>query len=463
LSIRELIADDTIPDFADLTGDGVLDLISGGKNGKLFVMPGVSHERTFQQIEAIMAAHPQDLPAALSSDAELREKLLGLHHGLRRTTVGLLPPADRRQVRDWYRDHIARYGQYLRPRKFDPAADAYVPYLAGQVWVNLFESLPDSPQQRAFVADAIGLGGTHRDLLVDQGILYLEAGCSTPRSQRALYEIAKSIPPELQIVEVVTQNNFLKPANGTSLRIEARTAVNVFAQLGDYSEGFPAEVPQTLIDGFSVVVAHELNHNVEHAAGKIYPWFWERKYDLLRQAAPPDIVFRKLDVPGFQIDVPATQAQFRAAGLWDGVNEHWKKACDEYWRTGPGKPFNRRWLRDNLHLCFDAPQEAFATLSNQYFTSSDVMLQLAAARWKEGIKTGINQFLFFADVYSLGKNETLFYRIDTAANVTRSTVPLERDQHGHICRITTPSAVYDFTLDAEGNVQELQQTQRTAN
>ncbi len=45
LGIRELNGDDTTPELADLDGDGVLDLISGGHNGRLFFMKGIRKER----------------------------------------------------------------------------------------------------------------------------------------------------------------------------------------------------------------------------------------------------------------------------------------------------------------------------------------------------------------------------------------------------------------------------------
>jgi hypothetical protein len=455
LNIRALNNDDTTPDFADLNGDGILDLISGGLNGKLFIMPGVPHSAAFESIESIMAAHPTDLGAALNASASLRETLFGLHRSLRVQANSLLPLADRQTVRDWYLDHIARYPQYLTKRRLDQTADAYVPYLAGQVWVNLFESMPDTPEHRLATANAAGLSGTHFDLLMDLGMLYIDNSRSTAASQRALYDIAASIPASLQIVETVTQNDFLKTATGGSVNLESHHGVNVFAQVGDYSEGFPPDVPQTLIDGFCAVVAHELNHNVEIAAARLYPWYYDRKYDLLEQAAPPHLVFKDRHFTGYGLDLSATQANFLAHGFWDGVAAHWTAAYDEYWASGPGAGFDRHWLRDNLKFCIDAPQEAFATLANQYFTSSEVMLQLAIARWQQGISHGLDQFLFVADVYSLDSDHTFFYRVDTAARVTETVIPIHRNANWRIDGLTTTATRYEFLLDSEGTVMSV--------
>lgn len=456
LNVRSLVQDDSIPDFADLNGDGVLDLITGGLNGKLFWMPGVRYTRDLDRIEAIMAAHTNDLGSVLAANSSLRDELFGLHQNVRRLAADFLPMADRSALRDWYVGHIGRYSQYLRRQYLNPAQNLYVPYLAGQVWVNLFESLPDLPYDRRIAASACGFTGTMSNLMVNLGVIYVENASSTATSQQAVYDIAASIPSQLQIVELITEAQFLQGPNGSGAgSIQARTGVNVFAQVGDYSEGFPPEVPPTLIDGFCVVVAHELNHNVEHAAGQIYPWYWDRKFDLLEQSSPPDVIFKDHNSVGFGIDLPATQARFLSRGFWDGNANTWTSAYNAYWSTGPGQGFDRHWLRDNLRFCLDNPQEAFATLANQYFTSSDVMLQLAVSRWVEGITNCINQFLFFADVYALGSNSTWFYRIDTAANVTRTAIPVQRDANGHICGFSAGANRCDFALDADGNVSAI--------
>ncbi len=456
LNVRSLIEDDSIPDFADLNGDGVLDLITGGFNGKLFWMAGVSYARDLDRIEAIMLAHTNDLGAVLATNSALRNELFGLHQSLRRLSTDFLPMANRSVLRDWYVGHISRYSQYLKRQYLNPAQNLYVPYLAGQVWVNTFEALPDLASDRRVAASACGFTGTMSNLMVNLGVIYVENASSTAASQQAAYDIAASIPSQLQIVELITEAQFLQGPSGSGAgSIQARTGVNVFAQVGDYSEGFPPEVPTTLIDGFCVVVAHELNHNVENAAGQIYPWYWDRKFDLLEQASPPDVIFKDHNLNGFGIDLPATQARFLSRGLWDGNSNTWTSAYNAYWSTGPGQGFDRHWLRDNLRFCLDAPQEAFATLANQYFTSSEVMLQLALSRWVEGITNCINQFLFFADVYALGSNSTWFYRIDTAANVTRTAIPLQRDASGHICGFSVGTNHYAFALDAEGNVSAI--------
>jgi hypothetical protein len=48
------------------------------------------------------------------------------------------------------------------------------------------------------------------------------------------------------------------------------------------------------------------------------------------------------------------------------------------------------------------PQEFFASISNQWFSCSFTTFQLALSRYNEGKSEPMNQFMFFADVYSSG-------------------------------------------------------------
>ena len=105
----------------------------------------------------------------------------------------------------------------------------------------------------------------------------------------------------------------------------------------------------------------------------------------------------------------------------------------------------------------DAPQEFFASISNEYFIDSWHTLDLALNRFGRGYKEPLNQFLFFAEVYSEGRSSTKFYTLDEAGHLTVTDVPLHRDSQGRIIQLyrtplTSRFTTYRFTLDSVGNV-----------
>jgi len=454
LNIRTLIGDDTIPDYADLNGDGTLDMISGGWNGKLFVLYSVPHATTLGRLDQIMAAHPADLGATLAGDEDLRAELFGLHRVMRAFTGDFLPPLSTRQeVADWYTAHIGTYSQYLTKQYLDPAVHPYVPVLAGQVWVNLFEALPDSPSHRLHVADTADMQGLYRSILLDFGTLFVENSSADGPQQTVVHDYLGGLPADLWDAEVITIRDFLGSGLPSEVYIDKRTGVNIFSvRVGDWTENsFPPDSPPGYVDVYSVVLAHEINHTVDAHTIAADPWLNERKYTLIEQAAPPDIIF--LDhADGLGMDLEATQAHFLSQGYWDGDPGTWWDAWDAYWATGPGVGYEENWLRNNLDLMCAAPQEAFATLANQYFTNSHMMLDLAVARWNRGITPCINQFIYFVEVYSEGGGSAHSYQIDTAGNITRGVFDLHRNDDGHIDRIAIGPRAWGFELDDDGFV-----------
>lgn len=97
-----------------------------------------------------------------------------------------------------------------------------------------------------------------------------------------------------------------------------------------------------------------------------------------------------------------------------------------------------------------APQEFFASLSNEYFTDSWHTLDLALSRFDRGYLEPINQFLFFADVYAQGGLMTKVYTIDALGRITVSDARLGRNDNGQIDRLVRGNTQYRFTLDAAG-------------
>ena len=448
--IRALNGDDSIPDYADLNDDGVVDMISGGKNGKIFCLYGIPYTTLLNRIAEIMDAHPTDLGPALAADSSLREELFRLHQSMRCFVSDFIPGLQiRESVRDWYAAQVVAFPQYLRKQYLDGGAQPYVSSLAGQVWVNLLESMPDSAAHRLYVADQIGLAGPHRQLLQDFGTLFVENSQADAGQHRVLHDYLASLPRALWDAELVTIDYFLSPAVG----IQARMGVNVYAnRVGqDQQNSFPPDSEPGMVDVFSVAVARQINHTVEEHTISPNPVLNERKYSLAEQASPPEVVF--LDhATGLGVDWNATKSRFQTAGYWNGNDADWGSAWNQYWQTGPGSTYKENWLPNDLQWVCEATYQAFATLSNQYFTNSETMLDLSLRRWNRGIRSCINQFLFFADVYSQGTDTTYLYRMDTAGTITRKTSKLHRNDQGFIDRMQIGCGSYWFGLDEQGNV-----------
>jgi hypothetical protein len=452
IDIRSINGDDTTPTFAELNGDGIIDLVSGGKNGKLWVMFGVSYTTTLARIEQIMQAHPSDLGTALQNDTALRSEIFDLHQGMRTYIYDFLIAAElQKPLFDWYALHVTDYSQYFHKQHLHTTIHPYVPWLAGQVWVNLYESQPDSYAHRTNVAAIADFQGRYRDILVDHGVLFIENSKASTEQQRVVHEYLASIPPAAWDVERITIREFLGPYDG-GVGITARSGVNIFSLAVGYPENsFPPDSPAGYIDVYSVALAHEINHNSLDTVGRReWPLLFERKFELLDQASGSDVRFKSPASGG--VDWTATKSVFRNRGYWDGNDATWNQAWDDYWATGPGAGKKEYWLRNNLKYCVEAPQESFATLANQYFTDSELMFNLCTSRWARGNRHCINQFILFADYYCLGGSNVLFYTINTQGIISTNNVVVSRNENGHITSLAYDEVIYEFDVDEEGNV-----------
>jgi len=450
VNVRSLITDNTNPEFVDLNNDQILDMLCGGESGEIYILYGISYANILNDIDYIMASDPNNIGQNLANDVNLKNKLFKLHQGIRTYVHNHLTISSSKQlITDWYLEHVIDYSQYFLKQYLDTSIHPYIPSLAGQIWVNLFESQADTPAHRLIVANAINLQGQHRNIYLDHGVLFIENSTSDINQQDVIYNYLNSLPKDLWSAKYITIRSFL----GDYFAIQADMGVNIFGtNVGQSIDNtFPSDSVPGYIDTYSSALAHEINHTVDaYTFGKNRNLL-KRKYSLIEQAASPDVIYYSQEV-ALGVDWTSTKTWYQSQGYWNGAEDDWNQAWSDYWSTGPGVAANENWLRNNLKLMCEAPQEAFATLANQYFTNSRTMLNLSLSRWDRGITTCINQFLFFVDVYSQGNPTSFFYIIDTNGNITRDAVGMERNSLGYINRLCFDESYYEFFLDDQGDV-----------
>ncbi|HMA62891.1 MAG TPA: FlgD immunoglobulin-like domain containing protein, partial [bacterium] len=179
--------------------------------------------------------------------------------------------------------------------------------------------------------------------------------------------------------------------------------INTFATIGGYRENpYPADISSDYIDGFSVVVAHETNHRVD-----------------------PDYIYINED-----------------------LNSRRKQLVEQAGYV------DKQYLRSNVGAEYfqNAPQEFIASISNQWFCSSEHTLELGLQRYEEGYSEPLNQVLYFCELYSAGTDTTQFYDVNTEGEIIMTKVPVQRDENGHINQLNYKGTTYNFELDSDGNV-----------
>ena len=474
IDLREIAGDDATPTFGDVDGDGTLDMVSGGRHGKIFWLRGVPISQSLGRIDEIMQSHRDDLAAALESNETLRIELIDLHHSMYRTCQSFLnTPESRKEIREWYLAHIREHAAWLKRNKLDPKTNPYVPSLAYQTWtilMTLHHGNPDDVTHRTLVADTIGFEGRLKDILVEFGTLIIENGMATPNQQETLYSYLSQIPKPLlgdrsvnAITEVITIGDYLGPR----LDVLHSGGVNIFANESGKPKSsenpFPKDYASCDNDYFGVVLAHELNHRVDATRFMAVPKYNQRYWDHMQKICRNDVKFK--GPTGIGVDWDATKKHFADTQMWDGVEQNWNTAWANYWLTGPGKTQTLNVCRNEttytpprygIPFFLETRQESIASLANQYFTDSVHMLQFAINRYERGYPGCLDEWLLMADVYSLDGDSTFLYRHRNGqVGLERVTAKLKRNDQGHIVKIAIGKQVYQFEVDENGLVEKL--------
>ncbi|MCP4855585.1 MAG: VCBS repeat-containing protein [Fuerstiella sp.] len=443
LNIRNENGDDTTPELADLDGDGVLDLISGGRNGRLFFMRGIGFPSRVESFQKLLDQHASDLGKVLRDDAAVRGQFFGSLASLQADLAGgLIPRSSREQLFQELASTMQQYPDLLGRSKANLESGPHLPLLAGQYWVVLLESLPDSVTNRKRVADVLGFQAGYRRLLIDLGVLFIDNNTATPDHLAAMHQLMMALPRAVWDVETITVAGWLGPAIKTQ-KIRSRSGINIFdLPLGRSENSFAGDAPRPgITDVYMICLAHELAHNMLDTVGRrTRPELYERKFEGLAQAAGPQVVYRSPKSRG--IDYAATKKNFRKIGVWNGDDATWNEAWVSFFKDK--KTFDRAYTRGNVQFFLNAPQEAFATLANQYFADSQLMLEFCKVRWDAGHHSNINQFLLIADYLSEQTNKVSFYVMRPGGALTVASVGLTRDPQGRITQVRSVNSTADF-------------------
>ena len=445
LNLRAENGDDTTPELVDVDGDGVLDLLSGGKNGRLFVLRGVGQRDRVQTLLGLLESagtpqwfeeHEAERDAAFAAMGALQADL----------AAGLVQPRDRAELFEALAPLPARFPALLRRRRFDLDDTPHAPMLAAQFWVVLLEAVPASKKDpgapRRRVADALGFEGGYRDLLVDLGVVFYDNDRASARQLDRMHALLLALPQAVWDVELISVAGWL--GEGTKRHpVRARTGINIFAMdLGVPENSFPQDAPRPgITDVYLICLAHEVAHNMLDTVGRrLRPELFERKFAGLQNAAGDDVVYRTPRARG--IDMRATKARFSERGLWDGGDASWQAA----WRGHFDKVerFDKSYARGNCRFFLEAPQEAFSTLANQYVADSQLMLEFSKARWDQGHRNVVNQFLLIADYLSDASLQTPTYVLKRGGALSTGVARLRRDRRGRVTSFATDAFVATF-------------------
>jgi hypothetical protein len=446
------MTDGPLVDFADLNGDGTTDLVMGGEvGGRVRMAVGQSGASYLTEIEALVAAHPQDLGPYLADPAHAAAKgrLQALLGALYDYVTRFATPGQKNQIGRGLVRLIAKYPQYFKQQTFDLKQQPGMPALAAQVWLTLLMVHYHDPAARKALADAAEFTGGYRKLAEEVGLLYVE-NRQNPGGAEAIYQWVRTIPRGIYPGTCITAADWL---GDRSLLVRGHTK-NTFngAPVDNGEYGFGSDARRVIGDRgsenwFMTVVHHEASHDVDAFVRKS-PDLCRRWGQTLVLAGGPDM---RADPATGWLSRDLTQDHFREAGLWNGDKSQWDAAWKKYWSAPPGSDWRQfGFMRGNIDWFYAAPQESLATQGNQHWNSTEGRLEVALDRWNRGYRSNLTEVLFFLDVWSLGLDKTKFYENDNACNQVISFARLGRNRKGHIERIDLGDRYYQFVVDDQG-------------
>lgn len=364
------------------------------------------------QITSITATYPTNLPDVLQSNITLRNDYIKAHLFMKET-VKVLPTghALRQEVFDCYQNLIDTYPAYFKKGvTYSPTTQNNFAWIRERVQRTYADALLLTPERIVQIGNTLGLTGRYWDIWTNFTVLIADNSALDADQKEYLFKLYSSAPPALYNLRLMSFADELgAPPTASFGAIPtfltgALQSINSFSYtIGTAPENqFPSEVPPGIADVFCAAAPHELNHIVDYFYIEGNTTLKNRKTQLIAQAG----------------------------------ND------------------NMNYLRSTIASGFFTanPQEFIASIANEYFVDSKKALDLALIRYDNGRPQPLNQFLYFADLYSVNSlYHTRFYTCDANCNFSYQQVAVGRDANNRLNSICYNNTQYNFTLDSNGN------------
>ncbi len=363
---------------------------------------------SLKNIQQISAQYSDNLPSVLQNNDQVRRDFTKSNIYLRWSTEFLTDESK-------YRDSIySTYTQLMndypvlfkKGTKYDIISETSLIWNRERIHANLRSSKKLTYDLISEIGNTLGLENNYLEIWESTNVLLLDNSSLDEPQLKFAKEILTSLPRELYNLGTISFSQSLGETYTMALGSNVYGSVNTFSyRIGQYPENqFPNDVSQGVTAVYCAAMAHEINHVVD---GYIYSTdkLNSRREQLIKQAGSVSLNYLRSNV-----------------------------------------------TKSNPSFFVDAPQEFFASISNQWFTDSEKVLELGLIRFDNQYKEPINQFLFFTDVYSLNTDSTIFYKNDLNGNFSSYKVPIKRDLNGNINQVKIDSIEYNFEVDNLGNV-----------
>ncbi len=304
---------------------------------------------------------------------------------------------------------LSEHPRWLRAgARLNSTKEPWAASVRAQLWMNLRYVEPLGSSRKKRISELTGLSGLHLRIWNEYSVLLIDNGVYDRDQLTAVYSLLRAVPRQLVRLGAIgtfEDWNSVRHSGAETFFLTPSGYISIWS--GKPGEGrtiseFPKDIAELETDNFGMILAHEFNHTVR-----------ENCFTVEQETREKQL-----------IEEAGREAQNYLRSMFGG------------------------------DVFVDGPQEFFASISNSYFADTAHLLRLGLKRFDDGRRQPLDQFLFFADVYSVGTNETRGYRLPGSGKLYSYPIPLERDAAGRIIAITVGGKSWRFVRNAEGKISD---------